>query len=542
MKKRNVIVIVLICCCIFIAGFLLHFLMSDKANQSNKDSAVQSTEKASSLSEAENISSNTDLLKQIKMLDQQTGWALTDDGEVLYTTTGTEHFSSIKKADTKNQNDNYVSAYFMDKQSMYLTYFLDGNIVIEYTTDAGETWDKTLVSHQEYGDANAAYISFVDEKNGYLLYCGTPGAGQMTKIIFQTTDGGKTYKMVSDITDQITGYPSGISFSAFSEGYISTTYHGEDTYLFGTTDSGVTWNSISLETYEGEPDVNYIESYQPDFFGEDKQNGKLILKYVGNAANTYIEYTTQDGGSTWKINGPLECDSIQSYSFINENEGYIIDESGAIFTKNSTTSQSEATDATTAQAATLSKENATLDLDALHNKVAEQLIEAAEIQTADEIRLDNLTYGSFSAPDKDEIMAEFVLTNPPHVAGLDTTITVLCSARTGEIITSEIHRGDDVEIYYLPTSLGQKCIFVLCAGESQGVSASYAQLYKISDNKWEDITTDDLQLEDDMHAAITSDGMLMIYERPYLAPGFGEIEVISTLEWNENDEKFVEVS
>ena len=139
-------------------------------------------------------------------------------------------------------------------------------------------------------------------------------------------------------------------------------------------------------------------------------------------------------------------------------------------------------------------------------------------------------------------MAEFVLTNLPHVAGLDTTITVLCSARTGEIITSEIHRGDDVEIYYLPTSLGQKCIFVLCAGESQGVSASYAQLYKISDNKWEDITTDDLQLEDDMHAAITSDGMLMIYERPYLAPGFGEIEVISTLEWNENDEKFVEVS
>ena len=113
--------------------------------------------------------------------------------------------------------------------------------------------------------------------------------------------------------------------------------------------------------------MNYIESYQPDFFGEDKQNGKLILKYVGNAANTYIEYTTQDGGSTWKINGPLECDSIQSYSFINENEGYIIDESGAIFTKNSTTSQSEATDATTAQAATLSKENATLDLDALHN-------------------------------------------------------------------------------------------------------------------------------------------------------------------------------
>ena len=199
--------------------------------------------------------------------------------------------------------------------------------------------------------------------------------------------------------------------------------------------------------------------------------------------------------------------------------------------KDNTTSQAET--------AVLSKDNAILNLDTLHNQVAEQLMETAEIQAADEIRLDKLTYGSFSAPDKNEVMAEFVLESPSHVAGLDTTVTVLCSAETGEILTSEIHRGDEVEIYYLPTSSGQKDVFVLKAAVSQGVSASYANVYKISDTKWEDITTDNIQLEDDTHAAITSDGNLMIYKQPYIGPEYDEIQVISTLEWNENDEEFV---
>lgn len=301
---------------------------SDKNNTVNESMKTDSESK----SKMEEVRGQIGLLKQITMFDKKTGWALTAENEVLYTSSGTDNFQGVHKVEKANQNTDYfVNACFLNKKSASLVFFSGENIVVESTMDAGQSWKQVLVPYKEYGGANKAFISFVDEQNGYLLYCSDPGSGQMKKILFGTKDGGEHFEVISDLSNEISGYPTGISFSSLSQGYIATTYHGENEYLFQSTDSGVTWESLSLNQYDKISDISYVEGYPPVFFGKDNKEGKLVLKYVGAENNSYIEYSTQDGGFTWTITGPLECDSIQSYSFVDEKEGYIVDESGIVF-------------------------------------------------------------------------------------------------------------------------------------------------------------------------------------------------------------------
>uniref|UniRef100_UPI003FEFDA4A WD40/YVTN/BNR-like repeat-containing protein n=1 Tax=Roseburia sp. TaxID=2049040 RepID=UPI003FEFDA4A len=162
-----------------------------------------------------------------------------------------------------------------------------------------------------------------------LLYCSDPGAGMMTKILFSTEDGGGTFSYVTDLTDEISGYPTGIAFSSEAEGFIGTSYHGQDAYFYQTKDCGGTWQSMELPRYDGK-DSLYIEGTAPVFFGENQKQGKLLLQYVTAEKRNTILYTSEDGGETWTPQQELECDGALSYDFFSENDGYLIDETGCL--------------------------------------------------------------------------------------------------------------------------------------------------------------------------------------------------------------------
>ncbi|MED9904522.1 MAG: hypothetical protein UFG06_10100 [Lachnospiraceae bacterium] len=245
---------------------------------------------------------NIDSPKQLYMIDEKVGWALSTENEIFYTEQGTNHFQCVHKvSETTSSAETFVNACFLNETTAYLAFFSGQNIVIENTKDSGRTWSQNYLSYQEYGDANCVYICFLDEKNGYLLYCGNPGVGQMTKILFQTTDGCQKFSVKADLSADITGYPSGIAFSTLSHGFISTTYHGTDSYLFSTLDHGATWQNVKLEPCKKITDVSYIEADPPVFHGEDRKKGTLILKYVGTEQTNLVEYLTQDGGLNWTI-------------------------------------------------------------------------------------------------------------------------------------------------------------------------------------------------------------------------------------------------
>lgn len=272
-------------------------------------------------------------LKQIEMLDEQCGWGITVENELVYTQAGLSGFSVRKSFDgISRTTDGFLHADFVGNHIAYVTYYEDGTqeLVVEYTSNQGESWQKTKIPYKDYAkvsDAGSAYLSFVDESTGYLLYCSTPAAGQMVKLLFMTGDGGESFRFVQDLTEIIEGYPQGLTFMHMRFGYIAVTHHGQEAYLYETVDYGETW--YRYEAYDKPSKVSYIDGFAPVFYGENRLNGIMLAKEVSDKAS-YRLLTTNDGGANWKSEGDVEIESVRNYGALDEESFYIVDMQGNV--------------------------------------------------------------------------------------------------------------------------------------------------------------------------------------------------------------------
>lgn len=275
-------------------------------------------------------------LKQIYMQNTYKGWAVSTENEVLITDNGIEEFTVVKTIEGINPaTDAFVNAAFVDEETAYVAYFSEDNrnLVIEYTKDRGRSWQQTIVEYADFAngsDMGSVYINFADKENGYLLYCSTPAAGMMTKLLFQTEDAGKTYSFVEDLTDEITGYPQGITFTSKAKGYIAVAYHGEENYLYKTEDGAGTWTSEKL--FLEDVNINYVDGCAPAFYGEGMKKGILVCKLVGEQV-VYKLFATVDGGCSWIQEGELPLESVVSYQAYDEDQYYFIDNNGNVYQK-----------------------------------------------------------------------------------------------------------------------------------------------------------------------------------------------------------------
>lgn len=309
-------------------------------------------------------------LKQLQLFTNGTGWALSMENEILYTESGIKGFKSVKSLENVHDvYDHFANAVFMDDQTAYVTYFSSDNehLIIEYTHDGGARWQQTFIDYTDYADAGSAFLSFSDDQNGCLLYCSTPACGLMTKFLFVTNDAGVTFTLKANLTNEISGYPQGITAVSKETFDIAVTYHGVGTYLYQSLDGAKTWESVEIvsnadvvpdsmpsaymsdaisdsipSTYMSDaisgnmPSNMYVDGYAPIFYGTDKQNGILLLKVMRKTA-AYELYTTNNGGNSWTPGGRILCgflqnDSIQAYSISDDNRIYFIDQAGNLYT------------------------------------------------------------------------------------------------------------------------------------------------------------------------------------------------------------------
>lgn len=275
-------------------------------------------------------------LKQLYMCTAKSAWGLSFENKILFTDNGLESFKPIRTLENVNSfTDGYANAAFINEQLAYITYFLSDNehLIIEYTRDGGKSWQQTLIKYGDYSencDAGSIFISFANDTDGYLLCCSTPALGQMTKLLFFTNDAGQTFSYIEDLTNTISGYPQGITAVNSNTINIAVTYHGNDSYLYQTSDSAKTWETI--EIFPRTEDGKYVDGYLPVFYGDDKQNGIIILKVVKENA-VHELFVTNDGGSSWLPDCEIPCDSLLDYTCINEKQIYIVDEAGSLFEK-----------------------------------------------------------------------------------------------------------------------------------------------------------------------------------------------------------------
>lgn len=273
-------------------------------------------------------------LKEISMCDTAKGWALTVENEILFTDTGVENFTPVWKCDEiSGAGDYFMDVCFVDEQNVYAAYFSkNGDLTVEYTRDRGESWQQTLVKWEDdSGDrlmeaGGSAYISFADKENGYLLYCSTPAAGLMTKLLFYTKDGGETFLYAGEISE-LSGYPQGITFSN-GKCYIAVTPRSGNDYLYIKENDMENWRGEEMIPLP--KGIRYIDGYTPVFDMEDGQNGMIVLKAVGDDVS-YLLLVTENGGNNWIQKEELSLDSVRGYSCIGSDRFYLIDGEGNLY-------------------------------------------------------------------------------------------------------------------------------------------------------------------------------------------------------------------
>lgn len=311
--------------------------------------------------EADESMMQTALKAFVMFPDGRHGWALTENDQILYTYEGVGGFSFLsdlpfaQAGDVTDTTDDpvgfladrggaEVSACFLDEKTAYFAAVsaIDGEALLIRETitsepEAGDENRQVLVSEhrtriplQEYFWCGDMYVSFADSQNGYLLVCSDPALGQMAKHLYRTTDGGDSFSFVADLSDVVSGYPTGMAFCSEDVGYIGVSHRQELSYLYGTTDGGMTWESVDVPVHT---DAYYSDSLAPVVFYEDGMpKMALVLRNVVGQSDRYVLYENPRPADfmTWRLIRILPYDDIRNYCFTDEETGYFVDGSGIL--------------------------------------------------------------------------------------------------------------------------------------------------------------------------------------------------------------------
>lgn len=191
----------------------------------------------------------------------------------------------------------------------------DGKIILFDTESETE-----LAAFDETYDSGGLFLSMSDENNGTLLYCSSPAAGQMMKLLYFTEDRWQTYSK-KDISFQIDGYPTSLSVQSDKHLYIGTQMRS-DGYLFETTDGGESWNPVIIDA-----DIEKCRyGYAPI---QDNENG--IFYVLLECDGSYSLYISDDKLSKWKLSGQFSVENEVEAYFIIDGQVIIKDIQGQIY-------------------------------------------------------------------------------------------------------------------------------------------------------------------------------------------------------------------
>ncbi|MBY9079964.1 hypothetical protein KIH86_10220 [Paenibacillus sp. HN-1] len=220
-----------------------------------------------------------------------------------------------------------------NQQGWVLTAYGDHQPTLIFrTSDGGRSWKAArLPASEEWEKGSGGFISFADGLHGYALKISDPSLGFMEKSLFRTTDGGASWSRVGKITDSIASYPTGMTFRNGTNGWITSSYHGQEYILtFRTGDGGRTWTKQKLPAPPGLKPGGYTNSYPPVFSGQGMKTGVLPIEVVNGEERGMVFYTTADGGASWKA-GPFHPEIQQGRFFwLNAREGWSMRQDGVL--------------------------------------------------------------------------------------------------------------------------------------------------------------------------------------------------------------------
>jgi photosystem II stability/assembly factor-like uncharacterized protein len=199
-------------------------------------------------------------------------------------------------------SDSASNGWFVYKETSGLL----NQLHIYHSPDQGVTWNESILPVKESWENEMPrenlFVSLHSEQESmpsWILLSSEPALGQMVKRIYRTADDGKSWTYVGDVSRNVDGYVTGISFRDEMNGWISATYHSVDMIpLYRTEDGGKSWK---LQKIDLPPEFSYGNAYAPTFDPTDSMKGTLKIEFVNEKQRVMTEYATTDGGETWVV-------------------------------------------------------------------------------------------------------------------------------------------------------------------------------------------------------------------------------------------------
>lgn len=242
-------------------------------------------------------------LTVIRMLDAQNGWGISDTA-VLRTADGglTWHDAS---PESPGQLGYLVASSFLDLEHGWIlvpdaTDMLKGTLLS--TADGGKSWNQVAVP---FGGGD---LHFLDPRHGWMMASLGAGAGSMGVAVFQTEDGGATWKQtfINDPNQPnagdslpLGGLKDGLSPIDMQEAWIGGVIYTPGTiYLYQTKDGGATWAQVPIKAPDGYDQAEF-ETRGPVF---PSVNTAYLPVTISSQNGVILAiYDSGDGGATWEL-------------------------------------------------------------------------------------------------------------------------------------------------------------------------------------------------------------------------------------------------
>ena len=240
-------------------------------------------------------------LRDITMLDRNTGYITGGNGTILKTTDGGENWIA------QNSGTNYDlgRVCFVNKINGWIVGQTDSNFsgIILKTTNGGMNW-----INQTPGSIPRLYgVSFVDSLNGWAVSGG--GTGYDYGVVLRTKDGGVSW------FEQTWGgqyYFTDVFFIDTLKGFVLGKKFGAGFSIYRTIDGGETW--------------------QPTAFYESSLSRiKFVDKNTGWVIGAYGDiYNTSNGGDSWTEQHSYTHQDLYGVDFTDANNGWAVGWYGTI--------------------------------------------------------------------------------------------------------------------------------------------------------------------------------------------------------------------
>lgn len=247
----------------------------------------------------------SDTFIDVDFVSESVGWAVGDYGCILHTTTGGLYW------EYQYYNGRFPErircASFLNGEVGWLVALDEGNHVLLNTGDGGMSWELVTILPWSWRWMPLC-LHFFDEQRG-LLGVITDSPGVPESILYRTTDGGITWHEV--VVDTL---GDGVKdLDVFGDQYVWALASRDRIWV--SADTGQTWQSFEIDpfgTMIGEP-------VAVDFVNQNE--GWVVCA----SSDSWAVYHSVDGGQTWTMQGLPDIlnPTPKDIAFANPDTGWI---------------------------------------------------------------------------------------------------------------------------------------------------------------------------------------------------------------------------